>query len=236
MTMQHPVHPDDERLAALAGDDSEVAADAALRAHVDACDRCTDVVRDLASLRSALSELPDLVPSRPLQLLPPVPEAKAPARSGWLRRLAAPAMAAGFVLVVVGAVGSSGLSVGQPASAEAPGELTGDVESEDSTSPVPGVVAPTTRSASGASGGPLLGGESSGLDGASPRANRSSDQETASSPSAEAAPPANGGESEGDGLFAPTDPRLPWLVVLALGVGLLLAGIYLRFVQQPRAG
>ena len=88
--MQHPTHPDDERLAALAGGDPEVASDAALRAHVDSCDRCADIVRELGSLRTALAELPDLVPSRPLQLLPPVAEPRAAARGGWLRRLAGP--------------------------------------------------------------------------------------------------------------------------------------------------
>ncbi len=111
MTMQHPDHPQDERLAALAGGDPEVASDAALRAHVDSCDRCTDLVRDLASLRTALAELPDLAPSRPLQLLPPVDEPRTAASAGWLRRLARPAMAAGFVLVVVGAFGTSGISI-----------------------------------------------------------------------------------------------------------------------------
>jgi hypothetical protein len=131
MTMQHPTHPDDERLAALAGGDPEVTSDAAVRAHVDSCDRCTDLVRDLASLRTALGELPDLVPTRPLQLLPPVPEPQAAARGGWLRRLAGPAMAAGFVLVVVGAVGSSGLSLNMGASAGAAPSLDGELSGED---------------------------------------------------------------------------------------------------------
>jgi hypothetical protein len=48
-------------------------------------------------------------------------------------------------------------------------------------------------------------------------------------------PAADRGNGEA-GLFATADPRLPWLVVLGLGVGLLLAGIVLRFAQQPRAG
>ncbi len=47
-------------------------------------------------------------------------------------------------------------------------------------------------------------------------------------------PPADRGGT--DSPFAAADPRLPWLVVLGLGVGLLMAGIYLRFAQQPRAG
>ena len=56
MTMQHPTHPDDERLAALAGGDPEVTADGALRAHVDSCERCAEAVRELGSLRAALAE------------------------------------------------------------------------------------------------------------------------------------------------------------------------------------
>ena len=57
--MQHPIHPDDERLAALAGGDPEVTSDTALRAHVDTCGQCAGVVRELGSLRTALAELPD---------------------------------------------------------------------------------------------------------------------------------------------------------------------------------
>ena len=56
--MQHQIHPDDERLAALAGGDPDAAADAELSAHVDSCSRCSDFVDELATLRSALAELP----------------------------------------------------------------------------------------------------------------------------------------------------------------------------------
>jgi hypothetical protein len=232
MTMQHPIHPDDERLAALAGDDPEVASDAALRAHVDACDRCGPLVRELASLRAAMGELPDLVPSRPLQLLPPVSETQRAARGGWLRRLAAPAMGAGFVLVIVGAIGSSGFS------------LMGMASSGAESADVPEAAAPSAMAGgAGASSGEapsLDSGESysrshpataSGSDNGAPQPSRRSLAEPSGE---EAAPPADRGGS-GD-LFAPADPRLPWLVVLALGVGLLVAGIYLRFAQQPRAG
>ena len=38
------------------------------------------------------------------------------------------------------------------------------------------------------------------------------------------------------GLFSTSDPRLPWLVLIGLGVGVLLAGLYLRFSAEPRAG
>jgi hypothetical protein len=225
MTMQHPIHPDDERLAALAGGDPEVASDAALRAHVDSCDRCGPLVRELSSLRAALGELPDLVPSRPLQLLPPVTEPQPAARGGWLRRLAAPAMAAGFVLVIVGAIGSSGFSLGMGASAifqnvgenlEAggAGASSGEAPSLDD-----GQSFARSHSAT-----------ASGSDNAPQPSSRSLGEPTGE----EVAPPADRGGA-GD-LFAPADPRLPWLLVLALGVGLLVAGIYLRFAQQPRAG
>ena len=64
---------------------------------------------------------------------------------------------------------------------------------------------------------------------------RSEDQESNTSPNAQpVVPPADRGGTENP--FAQADPRLPWLVVLGLGVGLLMAGIYLRFAQQPRAG
>ena len=75
MTMLHPVHPDDERLAALAGDDPEATGDGPLAEHLAGCERCAGLVADLRSLRAGLAELPDLRPSRPIQLLPPVPAA-----------------------------------------------------------------------------------------------------------------------------------------------------------------
>ena len=110
MTMPSTLHPDDERLAALAGADPDARADRALAAHVTGCDRCGPLVADLSSLHLALSSLPDVVPSRPLRLLPPVAE-PAPRRgmlAGWLRWVTTPAMAAGALLVLVGAMGSSG--------------------------------------------------------------------------------------------------------------------------------
>jgi anti-sigma factor ChrR (cupin superfamily) len=79
MTMQNLPHPDDERLAAYAGGDSDAVADRALAAHLTACDRCRPLVDELSLLRDALSVLPDLVPSRPLRLIPPAP---APAVAG----------------------------------------------------------------------------------------------------------------------------------------------------------
>ena len=124
MTMQHQPHPDDERLAALAGGDADASADAGLRAHVSACDRCGPMVAELQQLRSAMAELPDLVPSRRLQLVPPAPQSQERAPGGWLRRLAAPMMAAGAVLVLVASIAGSGtlssVNVGFGGAAAAP--------------------------------------------------------------------------------------------------------------------
>ncbi len=77
-----PNHPDDEWLSAFAADDPE-AVDPAQASHVASCERCTAVVTELASLRMALAELPDLAPSRPLQLVPAVPSGSATCRSRW---------------------------------------------------------------------------------------------------------------------------------------------------------
>ena len=126
--MQHDNHPRDERLAALAGGDPEVADDQALRAHVSSCDRCTALVDELATLRAALAELPDLAPSRRLQLVPPVPE-PTPAGGGplrWLRTLAAPAMLAGAGLALVGGIGLGGTVLGGAASGAYPEMLSAD--------------------------------------------------------------------------------------------------------------
>lgn len=126
MTMLHPVHPHSERLAALAGDDPEATGSGSLMDHVAGCERCSAVVDDLRLLRSSLAELPDLRPSRSIQLLPPVPAMgsfEGPADGGplgWLRRLAAPAMVAGAGLALIGAVGVASMGLGAMASGGAP--------------------------------------------------------------------------------------------------------------------
>ncbi|MGZ8564139.1 MAG: anti-sigma factor family protein, partial [Candidatus Limnocylindria bacterium] len=114
MTMHHSTHPDDERLAAYASADREAVSDRELAAHVDSCDRCRPIVDELAILRDALALLPDIAPSRPLRLVPPVaePAGRRSGALGWVRRLAAPAMATGAGLVLVGAFGISGLAGG----------------------------------------------------------------------------------------------------------------------------
>jgi hypothetical protein len=140
MTMDPMTHPEDARLAALADDEPEALTDATLLAHVGDCPHCLTVVAELHALQTALSELPDLVPSRPLRLLPPVsePEGQRAGLFRTLRRLAAPTLAIGLLLIVVGAVGSAGSLMGGTAGA-APvmGELASGAARAAAGSPQP---------------------------------------------------------------------------------------------------
>ena len=103
-----PNHPDDERLSALASRDTDAIADAGLTAHVSSCTRCTELVDELGALRPALADLPDLAPSRPLQLVPPVEADRAVDRlGGWARRFFAPVLVSGAALVLVGVIGTA---------------------------------------------------------------------------------------------------------------------------------
>ncbi len=109
MTMNSAAHPDPERLSALAGADTDALADRDLTDHVAGCTVCEREVRDLTMLRSALAQLPDVAPSRPLQYVPPV-AAPAP-QAGWrvaFRRAFAPMAVAGMVLLLVGGIGATG--------------------------------------------------------------------------------------------------------------------------------
>jgi hypothetical protein len=224
MTMQHPIHPDPERLAALAGGDAEAMADAGLRAHVAACVECEPQLAELRQLCSALAELPDLVPNRRLQLVPPV--APQPAASGGLlRRLAAPFMAGGAALVLVGAIGSSGVlnsMAGMGAAFQAGAVASaGDAGSES----VDNVAA------------------------SQPEATRQGAANYGSEDSRSAEPSALSGEGNqtvapmatDDGAVAeplstsPNDgPASPWTVILIVGAGMAASGVLLRLV--PRAG
>jgi hypothetical protein len=236
MTMQHHIHPDDERLSALAGGDPDVGSDAELRVHVAACDSCRATVDELTMLRSALAELPDLVPSRRLQLLSPVAEPRPATTSGWLRRLSAPIMAAGLGLLVVGAVGTSGLlnggasgqAVFAPAgpSADDAQEGAGGVPSNESPR------APSMRGSfgtvDGQSGQPSasaardIGSES----GASPtvRARESVSAQASTAPAADSsADLSSSGRAQ---------PMSPWLGLLLAGVAFLVTGGVLRFAVR----
>ncbi|HET6379608.1 MAG TPA: hypothetical protein VFH63_01040 [candidate division Zixibacteria bacterium] len=241
MTMQHDVHPHDERLAALAGNDPDVAGDAVLRAHVDSCDRCGPMVADLARLQAALAELPDLVPSRPIQLLPPVPE---PVRTGApgggrLRRLWAPVMAVGAGLALVGAVGLSGF-VDQgtffAASGGAPQEEAAIGGGAAGQTAVPGSDVTAEDHFSSPGGNPetangqqptLLAEPSNEM---APRGPRGDVAVPDATEDAEAAPPTVSSRSAGPDLEA------GWLAAVVVGVGLMAVGLFLRFGLQPRAG
>lgn len=223
MTMQNELHPDDERLAAFAGGDADALADRALVEHLTACDRCQPIVDELTLLRGALAALPDLAPSRPLRLIPPVPEPTAPraGRLEWLRRLAAPAMAAGAGLVLVGAIGTSGIvNELRTASTDSSAEIAN--ASDNAKGPVAGAggsVAP----------GPQTAFESDALS----RTDAPRTETEGGSDSTEASP------SQAEGAFQPygnPPGDQPWLTILIAGVGLFGVSAALRHSLAPRAG
>ncbi len=217
MTMQHTTHPDDERLAAFASADREAVSDRELTAHIDACDRCRPIVEELALLRGALALLPDIAPSRPLRLIPPVAErvARRPGALEWVRRLAAPAMAAGAGLVLVGAVGVSGL-VG------APGGKAADTTALEGASN--GAVAPEAGGARSpvpafSTDGQYLGRTDT------PRSQGGGDSAAPAPSAAEDVHGADRGSTE-----------QPWLTLLVGGFGLFGISAILRYSLTPRAG
>lgn len=231
--MQNTPHPDDERLAAYAGADSDALADSSLVAHVTACDRCRPLVDELSILRGALAELPDLAPSRPLRLIPPVPVPDLPdtSRGSWLRRLTAPAMAAGAGLALVGAVGfgasgAVGDFLGKAASgpgvqeASASDRELGPISGADSPSAAPG---DTTGSA---------GSESS------PRSMRSGEpgSPTPASPTPASPTPSADDAGSVEQVTGNSSPEQPWLTLLIAGAGLFGISTALRFSLSPRAG
>jgi len=208
MTMQNHDHPPEERLAALAGGDPEATGDRALRSHVEGCDRCHDLLAQHGALRAALAELPDLVPSRPLQLVPPVPAR--PARSGWLttlRGIAAPVMALGAGLAIIGAVGLGGMAAGGATGGAAPYSAMEDGNSDRGTT-------------EGASNQPGAYGPGSVTPTAAASQQEARDQSNE--------PPL--------GDLTDTSTPLPWLVLVIGGAGLVVIGLVLRFSIQARAG
>ena len=241
-----PNHPDDERLSALASSDTDATADATLTAHVSSCLRCTDLVSELGALRVALAELPDLKPSRPLQLLPPVESDHAVDRlGGWARRFFAPVLVSGAALVLVGVIGTASPSF--PGMGSAPAQSIqreaaaaasdgSEVDSASASEPAEPEV-PDFAAASGAEAAPGTadGGESR------------------ESVTAEASDQA-GTLGSGDGLTAAGDPgasdaagrdesartlvdssRSPWPMVLFAGVALIVAALLMRWILTPRS-
>jgi len=238
MTMPNASHPDDERLAAYAGGDADATTDRALAAHISSCDRCAPIVDELTLLRGALAALPDLAPSRPLRLIPPVPVA-VPRRAGplsWLHRLAAPAMAAGAGLVLVGSVGLSGLVAGFNA-AGADQTAMEHARASDNAAPAPGlgaaspVPSPETDPAFGSGDSPRAQ-----TDGASASGQPSSrgDDGTSVAP-APSEPLASREEGEVTPFSGPREEQ-PWLTILIAGTALFAVSTVLRFSLTPRAG
>lgn len=236
MTMQNATHPDDERLAAYAGGDRDAVADPSLVAHISGCDRCGPMVDELASLRTALAELPDLVPSRPLRLIPPVPTAPAsrPASLGWLRRLAGPAMAAGAGLVLIGAigVGASGGAGDLFGVREALSNLGNDQQGAGAAASEQGAAPSDTAYLPGAYGSSTPPGETKGVTdsgGVSEPPRMRSSAETSPTPVPEHAGPMehlSGGSSSDQ----------PWLSLLIVGAAVFVTSTVLRFAISPRAG
>jgi hypothetical protein len=224
--MPHP-HPDDELLAAIAGGDADALGDRTLAAHLTACDRCRPLVDELAALRGVLAELPDVAPSRPLRLIPPVPAA--PARGSWLRRLTAPAMAAGAGLVLVGAIGvgatgAIGGFFGQAASgifANVGDNLQGAGASEREGVPAAGADSPSLA--------PEDATGSAGYERSTPP--RTVTSSPASTPKASSD---DGGMAEE--LNTESSPEQPWLALLIAGAGLFVISAALRVSISPRAG
>ena len=246
MTMHDTRHPDDERLAALAGADDEAQADTALRSHVDACERCSGLLTELTTLRATLAELPDLAPSRPIQLVPPVDEPVGAGSIGWARRLFAPVFAVGASLVLVGAVGLTLApttmqifqNVGENLSGAEVQRPPADMNDEraDGDGGDLSIVERFFRALSGGGAGAAASPQEYAVtDGASEEAPEAtsagqprSPELAGDSPGAQAPTPTPS-DAAVDGLFsAGGDSDLPWLISLLAGVGLIAAAAVLR--------
>ncbi|MCV0403908.1 MAG: hypothetical protein K5924_09365 [Chloroflexi bacterium] len=221
-----PNHPADERLAAFADNDPE-ATEPAIAEHVASCARCTATVDELAGLRVALASMPDIAPSRPLQLVPPVaPAPDADRVGGWVRRLFGPVLAAGAAVALVGAVGTTAPLLDGLASG-----------GQDSSGLTPMQAAPS------AGGAPADG---AGVEEMAPGA---SDARAAGA-SADPEPEAQATDAEEDGGTALLEgsgdqgalasrlamDRSPWPMVLFAGIALVIAALLLRWILAPRAG
>jgi hypothetical protein len=242
-----PNHPDDERLSALASRDSDATADATLAAHVSSCIRCTGLVSELGALRLALADLPDLAPSRPLQLVPPVEADHAVDRvGGWARRFFAPVLVSGAALVLVGVVGTAGPAFSGMASSGQAGATPYEAAVASSAqreygAPAPAASQPAAQENAGASDmaaapGAAAGGDASG----SARARASDEVNTFESDGGLAAVDAPGSDESDreETSSAQTDleaSRSPWPMVLFAGVALIVAALLMRWILAPRS-
>lgn len=228
--MLTPNHPNDERLSALAAGDDDARADAALASHVDACAGCAEVVAELGALRASLADLPDVAPSRPLRLLPPVERAGAPTADrvgGWARRLFAPVLTAGAALAMVGLVGTA-----MPAMQEMSG--TGDAAAPPQPAEEREAEADGLAGTDGeghlfsATDAPAAGEDA-------PEGGVAADQpdEDAADADDVHAQRDDAGQVEVEGLPA---ERSPWPMLLFTGVALIIGALLLRWILVPRAG
>ena len=223
-------HPDDERLSALASHDTDATDDAALIAHVASCDRCTELVSELSLLRAALADLPDLVPSRPLQLLPPVgsTERAGDRFGGWVRRFFAPVVASGAALALVGVIGTAAPALQGlgPTAGSAP-----DSQAE--------LAAP----AASAAGEPAAGGGDTFAESSDGAQRDLTDAQTSDGGAGlyateEVAAAEESPRSVGDEDFHGTaleQERSPWPMVLFAGIAVMIGALLARWILAPRA-
>lgn len=236
-----PNHPADERLSALASHDTDATDDAALTAHVSACDRCAGLIDELGALRLALADLPDLPPSRPLQLIPPVDAERASDRlGGWARRFFAPILATGAALAFVGSFGTAAPLLDGTASGPTSGGA-GDTRAalERAAPEASGAEAAGEQPASESASEDALGaGGEEGVEAAA-----SAEFEFASPLVAEDRDV--NGTDEGIGDFGGGESaveqttsadRSPWPMVLFAGVALIVAALLSRWILAPRQG
>jgi hypothetical protein len=226
-------HPADERLSALASLDTDATTDAALGSHVSSCDRCTELVSDLDVLRVALADLPDLQPSRPLQLLPPVEvESSGVDRlGGWARRFFAPILASGAALALVGVIGTAAPALEQMASGPGAQGAAASQAAQEFAAPAASEAGeqPTTFDAAGGDDSDGGGGDMESA--ASPPAaerdeNAVDEQRTASS---------NRDVSALEQTTASAE-RSPWPMVLFAGAALMVGAFLMRWILVPRGG
>ena len=231
--MQQSNHPHDERLAALAASEPDALADALLVTHVAGCARCAPMVADLRTLQSALAELPDIQPARPLRFLPGVPESTGQGSRwfGVLRGITAPAMAIAVLLIVVGAFGTAfSNGVGFMGSASAAPDLVSRTASE-------------AQSSGGAAPVPLQAGKS-----AAPTAERPASALFGSTqnPAASAAASASASNQDAGARYGSTTTtpggatevdsgRPPYALMLGMGVVLLAVAFIARGYVRRRS-
>lgn len=232
--MLNPNHPDEERLSALAARDDDAVADGPLTSHVDTCDRCAALVSELGALRVSLSQLPDIVPPRPLRLVPPVDEPRAgivERLGGWARRFFAPVATAGAALALVGLIGTAAPVMEDAADFADAGSEAG--AQPDALEPIDGAADAGTYAEEG--------------DGAEPGVMSATDEprggvdelRLGSGDAAEEAGAGQDAAAERDDAAAQSElpaERSPWPMVLFTGVAIVVAALLLRWILVPARG